>query len=438
MSESTSSEAQLPAIADGEISKIRARGAAELAFRREVNTLYRQLEGMEWGSGTSVVRGTSFSEHTRYALAQFCRVTAANPMVHVDILGGKPYLNATYWSDRITSDDLYHHLEQREISERSETMLRERAEESRNAAELVRETNPERAGELLSRALDFELEADQIADARRNYAPPPWATHVYETTIYRFVNAAPIDAIKAGELTPDEAEKWLVAVSECNWAGGRPRPESKSERYDPIGNAEPEKTARTRSLRRAAVRAFPAWLSKYETQVRRAEEAIEAEWEEVQDEMPRPANALITGAGEPEGTSDVAAEDLPGTRETLPREPEPEAESAPAESWNREATRRRYFASLRDAGIDDRKEWQRRRGLPESTSEWGRREFDTAIELLMAPVIDKYRDGCGALGVDPEDFALQTIGGIPRTLANYNELNEALESLAVVEHEAAS
>ena len=55
-----------------------------------------------------------------------------------------------------------------------------------------------REDEALSRrmkAIDLEEEADEIRATRMQWSPRPTATSVVETTIYRFINATPLDAI---------------------------------------------------------------------------------------------------------------------------------------------------------------------------------------------------------------------------------------------------
>lgn len=424
MSESTGTSLTAPtAPTDSEIARIRQRGEAAIAHRREVARMAKVIAGLEWGAGSQAVRGSAFSPATQYALAEFCRITRANPQTHVDILGGKPYLNADYWKDRVSSDPLFYREDQREISATTEAGLRERVDGYRSrAGELP--TDAQERVTLLSRATELEIEADEIARARAHYRPPEWATHVYETVIIRFIPAAPIEKIRAGEIV--DLEPYLREVRECNWAGGRPDTAGKK---DPVGNAEPEKTARTRSFRRAATKAFPAWMEAYEDQIRKAEEIIVAEFEEIVD-VPTGGDQAVLASGEPEAVGSADANELPGTIDPAAHV---EPTAAPAAEWDRDDTRKRYFATLRDAGITEeagRKAWQSDNGLPESTSEWSRADFDRAIELLVGPERRRYIDACRVMGVSSQEFALNHLERLPEYLKDFQQLNRQLNAVA--------
>ncbi len=431
---------------DEEIQQIRKRGTAVVAYRKEVNEIFRTLEGMEWGSGTSAVRGTQFSEQTRYALAVFCRITGANPLTQVDILGGKPYLNAAFWSDKINRSPHFHHFDQRDLSPSVQAAHEDKAKQLREMAKEIKPTDEAKAAEYTTRAFEAEEMAEEIRDARVSWSPPAWAEVVIETSIYRFIDAAPLEKIRAGEIT--DLNSWLICVRECNWAGGRPKEKKKNRQTgkeyeyqpDPVGNAEPAKTARTRSLRRASTRAFAAWGQDYEQQVRKAEEAIEAEFEIITngntDGAPAAGEpqAVHTGNGEPEAAREEGAVDLPETGRISEEQEEPEA--APSEpeasepSWNEEDDRKRLFATLREAGIEDRKAWQAEHGLPESTKDWGPDEYQRAFQELTAGPISMFKDGCEVLGLDPAAVAQEVLGHEPDTLKDYNLLNNHLATLA--------
>lgn len=315
---------------DDEIQAIRSKGRAVAAYQEEVRTIRTTLEGLEWGSGSSVVKGSEMSPKLRHVLAEFCFITRANPLMHVDILGGKPYLNSQYWEDRINSDPYFHHYEQREISPSTEKALRERAAKHR---ELAAKLQGEEAAKRLAVALDLEEEADDVAMARSTWSAPEWPTSVVETTIVRFMNNTPIEKIRSGEIV--EFDRYLIRVAECNWAGNRPKVTkerrngggSYSYDPDPIGNEEPAKTARTRSLRRAAKKAFPAWMTQYEEQIRKAEEVVEGEWEVIREDQRQERAALpastgpqaaTTGSGEPSAANAEGAREMPVEDATEP------------------------------------------------------------------------------------------------------------------------
>ena len=439
MTEQVQEQTQLPvAPSDAEIQGIREQGRAVVAHKRECVTLARQIEGLEFGT----VKGAALSPATRYALAEFCRITRANPLIHVDILGGKPYHNAAYWSDLVTSDEHFHRFEQREISSTREQELRDRAKELRDEAAAL-DGSDVRGAMLQGRALELEQEAEEIWMARGQYRVPEWAQVAYETTIWRFTNQAPIELIRSGELT--DFDRFLVPVMECNWAGGRPEKKKKgggggTYQPDPVGNEEPEKTARTRSFRRVAVKAFPAWMERYEEQIHKAEAIIEAEFEIIRSDdaaalrsLPTGEQAAATGRGEPTAAAAAGAEELPGTIEPSPNSGEPPDEPSEQEAeWDVDDARKAFFANLHAAGIkgDGRKRWMADNGLPDSVTKFGQADYSKAMDALFAPVRKAYREGCDVVGVDAEDFALQELGGLPQRYEEFVKLLERLNALA--------
>jgi hypothetical protein len=445
-------EAKAPT--DHEIEQIRQRGHALVAHKQEVGRLFKLISGLEWGTGSSmVVRGSEMSEATRYAFAEFCKVTKANPLLHVDVLGGKPYLNANYWSDRINSDPFFHHFEQRDLSPSVEKALRERAARHRAVAAELRDADKAEAGRRLALALDIEDEADQLALDRAKWGAPEWATSVVETRIIRFIQVAPLDSIRRGDVAAVDA--FLVAVPECNWAGNRPlakkrRKDGTEYEYqpDPIGNVEPEKTARTRSLRRAATRSFPAWMQAYEEQIRKAEDALEAEWEvlkseaiEVRAALPA-ANgpqAVLIGAGEPKAANGNGAKPLPVEEpEKLVAKPaEVPAPEKPA--FDPAAAGRAFFGALHDAGVSeaDRKKWAADHGLPESTKVWTEQDHAKALEVLLGPERKKLSDGAQLVGLNPEQLARERFskGMLALTMAELRQLNVEIGARADAQHD---
>lgn len=356
-----------------EIDAIRRKGAFEVARREIVSDMYKQISACEWGAGNSLVRGSDLSNGARAVLAHFCATVGAHPQLHVALLGGKPYLMAEYFYDKINNELHF---------------------------------------------VDYEAINISANDERRaHYGVPEWATHAYEVVIRKLVPFAPIEKIRSGEIR--DWQGYVVEVREANWAGGKPKATSKKGyEYDPdpVGNDEPSKTARTRALRRCAVRAFPTWKEKYDEQVQRAERVLEAEFEIVVEEnvarraaLPAASGpqAVSTAAGEPEAASANGAKDLPVEGEARPERQAAEAApkaKAPSEQealqeddFDRTAARRAFFGSLRDAGIpeDGRKEWQEKHGLSPSTKEWGKADYDRAQEVLVGPTRDKVLAAAG-------------------------------------------
>lgn len=301
--------------ASREVEQIRQMGSAEVARRDEVNKLYKMLNGMEWGSGHQVVKGSSFSPATRQAFAEFCFAARANAMYHVDMLGGKPYLNAQYWSDRINSDERY---------------------------------------------VDHRLiNISNDPDRRAEYGVPEWALAAYVCEIRKLMPFAPLEKIRSGEVL--DFERYVARVEEPNWAGNKPKKAKRdggSYDADPIGNEEATKTARTRALRRTAARAFPVWMAAEEERIKKLENAIQAEFRRIKSEQmderaalpPQEGpQALRVGAGEP-----VAA---PVPVEVGTREPEPVVVPAARGGGKRLAEAQRKYAEGVEAvlggGVED-------------------------------------------------------------------------------------
>lgn len=416
-----------------EIESIRKAGGAMLAEQREVRELAKQIAGMEWGSGKSLVAGEGFSEATRLAIAQFCRVTRANPMTHIFVLGGKPYLNADYWADLVASDPHYIRYEQRDLSPGVEGALRERAKRHGAIAnQLEQAGKPGEAAERRARAIDLEEEADDIALARAQWSPPKDVQVVVETTIFRFMNQAPMEAIKRGDIT--DIERYIVPVRECNWAGGKSN--------DPVGNSNPATTARTRSFRRAAVKGFAAWMERYAESIERAETVMEAEWEIIVEDRESDAarlpsedgpQAVSTSGGEPGAANPAGARPLPGDPE--PSEPEEAPEEAPIEmtspAFDAADARKRLFATLRDAGIADerRKDWASEHGLPRSTKQWGQAEYQKAQDILVGPVKEQVNAAVGGDLDRLEDLSLKLLGkSLPDYLKDWQTLADHLRN----------
>lgn len=442
---------------DAEIDRIRRAGAQTVAMRKEIGELYRQLDGMEWGSGSQIVKGSAFSQGTRYAIAKFCAVTGANPMTQVDILGGKPYLNANFWSDKVANDPFFISFDQEDISPSMSVRLREQSTQVREAAADVKEVAPERYAEMIQKSVDFLNEATRLDDLRRQWNAPAWAQVVVLTEITRLIPAAPIEKIKEGEVA--NINQYLTTISECNWAGGRPMQSKRGGgeyQPDPVGQAEPEKSARTRSFRRCATRSFAAWMPKFEQQVQKAQDIIEAEWDLVTTEAAAEVADLpaddepqaVNTNGEATAAKVDDAEDLPVAEPVVTSQPattapvaEPVETEAPASPLPEDVDttqdiaryREAFFGGLKAAGIEekDRKAWAKMNGLPESTKKWGQAEFQKANELLLVIAKDRFADACKKLGRNKKDLANEVIEHEPTTLDDYYRLMKELDALGI-------
>lgn len=351
MSENTAlarTEDELPEGGKQEIRAIQQAGALAVERQKAINTTTRQLAGMTWGSGYQAVKGEDLSGATRYAIAQLCELTGANPALHLYILGGRPYLNADYWRERTAGQPHFVRSEQRNLSLRHIEELRALADQA--AADGDDEE-----------AVKLRREARELARARSHYSPPEWASEVVETIIYRYRETAPLGAIRTGQI---DGEPWIEEVRECNWAGNRPPNKKKdggSYDSDPVGNAEPAKTARSRSYRRCAIGAFSTTLSPIEHELRKLEEAIEAEFEVIAEDRREERASLPTatgpqavriGAGEPEAAVPVEAEPLPVEEhgETVVR-------SRVGPAGNGRAERKKFEEGCRAMGIEKPSVW---------------------------------------------------------------------------------
>lgn len=458
MSEETTGQAVvgLPTISEEGLQRLtefRRRGTEAVMMAKEVRRLRNQIQGLKFGS----VVGSSLSEQTQVALAEFCHITGANPLLHIDMMGGRPFLNANYWSDKLNGHPGFVTYRQRDISDRTEAALRDRSKRYTEAAENLPEGD-ERRAEYLVRSVELEEEADDLALSRAQWGVPAEVTHPVETTIVRFVNAAPLDKIMSGEIAWDEAQNWTKEVVECSWAGGRYdqikarcaatgqdwSDVAKTLRPDPIGDSFPAKTARTRSLRRTASFAFSAWGEEYAERVERAEQIIQAEWEVLAEED-EAVKAIVAGDGvQVGGAGDVSAASTDGAREIPTREIDPppehevsteeriaEIEASDPDDFDRDDWKKRLFATLNDAGIgeDRRKAWAEEHGLPKSTKLWRHTDYKRAVEILVAPVRESFRIGCETLGHDPDAYAEEKLGeahASGRTLREYQSLLRAV------------
>lgn len=414
----------LTAPADTEIESLRQRGAIEVAHRREVSKLKNQIAGTEWGKGLSI--------QTQSLIAEFAKVVRANVLTHIDVLGGTVYLNSAYWIDLANQQPLFHHYEQRDLSPSVEVALRERAKRQRAAAAEL--PVGEEKSERIRRALDIEDEADDVALARAKWSPREGAIVVIETSVFRYVNAV-LALIQEGKVP--EGDGYVVKVMECNWAGGfgvQQRPKKAGGTYtvsDPIGDADPSKTARTRSLRRALTKAFSAWMSQYDRQIEKAEEYMEAEFEVISSSPARPAHATLEiGSGE---VVEVATGEVTQSVETQAELPvAPVAEEK--DDFDYKDATKRIMATFRDAGIKDRQAWSKANNLSESTKEWKPDDFRRAWTLLVDPVRIRVRELAGG---DLEDICLRVLKkSSPDFLREWNAVLGVLEAEQSSDEEA--
>jgi hypothetical protein len=142
--------------------------------------------------------GREISPVARAAVARYCLEIGADPVRHVFVLAGNIYLNAAFWMDLVAANPKFRRDEVDFIHD----------DERANSDERARR-----------KAL------------RVTYAVPEGAPGVAVVTLHY------------------EGRGPFIGV---NWAGARTN--------DPVGKAEPTKTAQSRAYRKAAMKAEPAWF----------------------------------------------------------------------------------------------------------------------------------------------------------------------------------
>jgi hypothetical protein len=218
--------------------------AARIAENKARNAVARAIRGTQWGK--------DLGPEGAHALAEYCRANNLDPVRHIEVLGGRPYLTSTYYEER--------------------------------GAPLVR------AGVLVPHEVDF-IQADARLDALAE-AGDEWATGERTRRMrLRIHHGAPekAAAVAVKRITVASTGHTVVGV---NWCGGGVR------QRDPVGDAEPTKTAETRAARRAwkqlaeVVPEYAASVKPAEQSVERVEEAIVEEVRAIDATRPK----LISGA----------------------------------------------------------------------------------------------------------------------------------------------
>lgn len=144
--------------------------------------------------------GKEISPVSRAAVVRYCMEIGADPVRHVHVLGGTVYLNASFWMDLVAANPKFQKSETRFIH-----------------------ADPRCSTE----------EADRRRVERVTYGVP------------EDVKGAAVVVLFYDGRGP------FVGV---NWAG------THGAKKDPVGDAEPTKTAESRAYRRAAIKAEPAWF----------------------------------------------------------------------------------------------------------------------------------------------------------------------------------
>lgn len=358
------------------LENIRQQGAYALAERKALTDLYKMVQASEWGR--------ALSEVTQAAMARFCLVAGIEiPSEEIDILGGRPYRNAKHWTKRMLQDESY---------------------------------------------LDHELINITNDPAQRaEVGAPDYALAVYKVKIRKLASFAPIEKIRSGEIT--NVEQYITTTYEANWAPSKDGKNEKGKHLDPIGFADPHKTARTRALRRGAEKSFPSTIGEKERVVVRAERELYANWTEITSDRAATAaqlpastggQAINTGHGEPSAASTSGAQPLPVDDRTDDEEEAPD--------WTkdeREDHRGTYFESITAAGLGEtRKQWQEENDLPDSYNTFTRAQYERALMLMSQPTEQALLNGVRLLDFDTlEDYCrARNLTGVPTRLKELKQL----------------
>lgn len=211
-------EANLPA------GQIAPAAKAMLDERRARNTMAQMIRGTQWGIN---------DQQTARAIANYCYENGVDPIRHVEVLGGRIYLTAVYYEEAgaalIAKGDVTR-IERDHIE--ADARLDEAYLEGIRFAD-----DAQKAGQG-EEATFWTTEANK---ARREIA---------RRRILRIKHNVPEKALGAVVV-----RVWPAEMSEpiegCNWAGGVRGKHESGKFKDPVGEAEPSKTAETRAARRA-------------------------------------------------------------------------------------------------------------------------------------------------------------------------------------------
>jgi hypothetical protein len=191
------------AAAKPETTAVAKRVDARVAELKERNALVAAIRGTQWGRDTT-------PEMAR-AVAHYCHENGLDPVRHVEILGGRIYLTAEFYDER--------------------------------GAELIR------SGVVQPDEPDY-VHADERLD-KLAAEGDEWAkTEQQRRLRLRIVHGIP-EGAKGACIQRFRLAETGKAILGVNWCGGvRPKTQYGKD-ADPIGEAEPTKTATTRARRRA-------------------------------------------------------------------------------------------------------------------------------------------------------------------------------------------
>jgi hypothetical protein len=286
-----------------------------IAERKAVNAVSRAIMGMSWGQ--------QLDANTAQAIAEYARRYGMDPARHLDLLGGKLYPNAQYYIEQgaaLMQAGLVASVRQQHIE--ADARLTARYERLREwEQEAIDAGRKEDAYQYAQDARDARQEILERESLRIRFNVPEKAAAAVVTWI-----------TLVGQQEP---------IAGCNWAGGGVK------QRDPVGEAEPSKTAESRSARRAwrqLVRVCPELTERIATvdEDGKAVSAVIAEsrqrFEQVESDAPRLTSSAEVGALMP-GHEAGYSYNLPTEEELSASSPAPRAETPAILPDSEDATR---------------------------------------------------------------------------------------------------
>ena len=363
---------------------IRQNGKEALGVHAQRTELTRELQERPWGYEAGI---KGFKLSTWQSVASFILATGCHPQ-QINILGGKVYLNEQFWRERMTVDPSFAGMRQEQVSHAAAAALRALAQE-----------RDQRSGDWAQEAKVAWLKHDEMREWIAKYDVPDNANyHGWVTIITRDLGHAVVEF----------EEYSFVDVDSIPWTPEDASRNKKSRPVDSAGYNHPGKTARTRSLRRCAAKAFPAILSAPE--IRAAQESMDRHLAAEAEQAPPPVapvpDMVQVGAGEPQQVNEIVVD----------------------EAARREA-QKGYFATVRACGIADaaRKAWQQKRGYPESAKDMSQQQFEAATAELTAGL--RKRVMAASTPEKVEEVSVRVLGRAePRYATEWAQVRDALAS----------
>jgi hypothetical protein len=211
--------------------------AEDIQRRKERNAISTAIRGTQWGK--------EVSQDTVRAVSEYAYRTGIDPVRHIEVLGGRIYLNADYYREK--------------------------------GAPLIK-AGVVRATEIQHIAADARLDAM----AEKPGPLQEWAAGERDTRIMLRIKYGVPEGAKAAAICRITMADGSV-LDGVNWVGG-------SSKRDPVGDSEPTKTAESRAERRA-------WRRLVEVQPALLPDAAKAESvaSEINESIP---DAEVTPHGE--------------------------------------------------------------------------------------------------------------------------------------------